>query len=567
MDRELLIEIGVEEVPASWLPSLTTQLADVAAAQLRAARLDVDGPVESWTTPRRLTVRVARVAERQTDLEEVVSGPPVSAARGADGRADAGGHRLCEEERRRARRRSRRSRRRRAGISRCGSGSAGSASVDALPDVMTGLLRGLAFPKTMRWDAWLDDGKGELPLRPAGPLAAVPLRRPRRPVRHPSHRRRAVAAGAGRAIGRDDLRPPVPHDQRARRPRREGEDLRRLQGAPARALRRPRARGSARADRARPRRPRRPTGRPRASRGGRAGRAARRSAGSGRVAGGRRRHLPGRVPGAAGRSADDDDDPSPALLPGGGRSRQVEAGVSGRHQHRGRAAGADQPQLRAGAHGAAARRAVLLERRSQGAARGAHRAAGHDPVPQETGQLQGEGRARRDAWREWVATRGAWAAGRRRGTPRRRDAWRRRISPPTWCASSPSCRAPWAASTPARRASPRRCGRRSTTTTCRWRSKPDAPPTRAQLGAGGRDVGGGVDRRQARHAGRAVRGRRAPDRLARSVRAAATGARAVPRARRSAGADGAVGAADGRRARSAARRTRPRRSTRRRVRR
>ena len=85
MDRELLIEIGVEEVPASWLPSLTTQLTDVTTAQLKAARLDVDGPVESWTTPRRLTVRVHRVAERQTDLEEVVSGPPVSAARGADG--------------------------------------------------------------------------------------------------------------------------------------------------------------------------------------------------------------------------------------------------------------------------------------------------------------------------------------------------------------------------------------------------------------------------------------------------------------------------------------------------
>jgi glycyl-tRNA synthetase beta subunit len=75
MDRELLIEIGVEEVPASWLPSLTTQMADVLAAELKAARLDIDGPVESWTTPRRLTARVTKVAERQTDLEEVVSGP------------------------------------------------------------------------------------------------------------------------------------------------------------------------------------------------------------------------------------------------------------------------------------------------------------------------------------------------------------------------------------------------------------------------------------------------------------------------------------------------------------
>lgn len=160
MDRELLIEIGVEEVPASWLPSLTTQLADVASAQLKAARLNVDGPVESWTTPRRLTVRVHRVAERQTDLEEVLSGPPVSAARGADGQftpaaigfAKKNGvepDALEEIDTPKGRYLAVRRRQR------------GRASVDALPDVMTGLLRGLAFPKSMNWDAWLDDGKGD----------------------------------------------------------------------------------------------------------------------------------------------------------------------------------------------------------------------------------------------------------------------------------------------------------------------------------------------------------------------------------------------------------------------
>ena len=31
-----------------------------------------------------------------------------------------------------------------------------------LPDVLGATLRGLSFPKAMRWDAWLDDGKGEL---------------------------------------------------------------------------------------------------------------------------------------------------------------------------------------------------------------------------------------------------------------------------------------------------------------------------------------------------------------------------------------------------------------------
>ena len=160
MDRELLIEIGVEEVPASWLPSLTTQLTDVTTAQLKAARLDVDGPVESWTTPRRLTVRVHRVAERQTDLEEVVSGPPVSASRGADGQftpaaigfAKKNGvepDALEEIDTPKGRYLAVRKRQR------------GRASVDALPEVMSGLLRGLAFPKAMNWDAWLDDGKGE----------------------------------------------------------------------------------------------------------------------------------------------------------------------------------------------------------------------------------------------------------------------------------------------------------------------------------------------------------------------------------------------------------------------
>ena len=160
MDRELLIELGVEELPARWLPPLTRQLADVGAAQLKAARLPIDAPVESYSTPRRLTLRVARVAERQTDLEELVTGPPVSAAGSggnptpaAQGFARKHGVEVAALERVETpkgvylayRHRQR-----------------GKAAVDALPDVMTGLLRGLSFPKHMNWDALLDDGKGNL---------------------------------------------------------------------------------------------------------------------------------------------------------------------------------------------------------------------------------------------------------------------------------------------------------------------------------------------------------------------------------------------------------------------
>ena len=38
----------------------------------------------------------------------------------------------------------------------------GKATVDVLADIMAGLLRDLTFPKQMRWDAYLEDGKGEL---------------------------------------------------------------------------------------------------------------------------------------------------------------------------------------------------------------------------------------------------------------------------------------------------------------------------------------------------------------------------------------------------------------------
>jgi len=152
MDRELLIEIGVEEVPASWLPSLVSQLAQVAAAQLKAARLDIDAPVESWTTPRRLTVRVGRVAERQTDFEELLTGPPAATRVGPDGQptpAAAGFAKkngvevadLEEVDTPKGRYLAFRKRQR------------GRAAVDALPAVMQGLLRGLSSPKHMRWDA------------------------------------------------------------------------------------------------------------------------------------------------------------------------------------------------------------------------------------------------------------------------------------------------------------------------------------------------------------------------------------------------------------------------------
>ena len=161
MDRELLIEIGCEEIPASWLPELTAQLARKLEARLKEFRLTTSAPTESYSTPRRLTVRIAKVNERQTDREELVTGPPVGAAYAADGTptpaavgfAKKYGVEVTALERHetpkgtylayRVRQR-------------------GKATVDVLADVMGALLRDLTFPKQMRWDAHLEDGKGEL---------------------------------------------------------------------------------------------------------------------------------------------------------------------------------------------------------------------------------------------------------------------------------------------------------------------------------------------------------------------------------------------------------------------
>src|SRR6476646_10564098 len=161
MDRELLLEIGCEEIPASWLPTLTNQVGETLAAQLRERRLAPETAVETYSTPRRLMVRIERIPERQTDFEELVNGPPVAASFAADGAptpAAAGfatkhGVEVAALERVKTPKGEYLAFRKRL---------RGKTAVDILPDALGGTLRALSFPKLMRWDAMLEDGKGEL---------------------------------------------------------------------------------------------------------------------------------------------------------------------------------------------------------------------------------------------------------------------------------------------------------------------------------------------------------------------------------------------------------------------
>ncbi|MGE0813960.1 MAG: glycine--tRNA ligase subunit beta [Vicinamibacterales bacterium] len=161
MDRELLIEIGTEELPARWLPGLTAQFGEALEKRLGEARLAPAEPVETFSTPRRLVVRAARVPERQTDFDDLITGPPVSAGIQPDGQYTGAAIGFARKQgvepsalervetpkgtylayRRQVR---------------------GKATVDVLPDVLGAALRDLQYPKQLRWDALLEDGRGEL---------------------------------------------------------------------------------------------------------------------------------------------------------------------------------------------------------------------------------------------------------------------------------------------------------------------------------------------------------------------------------------------------------------------
>ena len=84
MGKELLFEIGTEEIPSTYMPGMIAALKDRAEAAFGEARLDYEG-LETFGTPRRLVLHVADLAERQKPLQEERLGPPVKNAFDADG--------------------------------------------------------------------------------------------------------------------------------------------------------------------------------------------------------------------------------------------------------------------------------------------------------------------------------------------------------------------------------------------------------------------------------------------------------------------------------------------------
>jgi glycyl-tRNA synthetase beta chain len=76
---ELVLELGVEEIPASMLEDASRQFADLILESLRLQRL-ATGEVTRWFTPRRIILGIRDISVRQDDLVESITGPPKSVA-------------------------------------------------------------------------------------------------------------------------------------------------------------------------------------------------------------------------------------------------------------------------------------------------------------------------------------------------------------------------------------------------------------------------------------------------------------------------------------------------------
>jgi glycyl-tRNA synthetase beta chain len=84
-ESELLIELGMEEVPAWMLGPAAAQFSRALVDELAANRLHAELS-SVWYTPRRIAVALTGIAGKQEDLSETLMGPPRSVAFDAGGR-------------------------------------------------------------------------------------------------------------------------------------------------------------------------------------------------------------------------------------------------------------------------------------------------------------------------------------------------------------------------------------------------------------------------------------------------------------------------------------------------
>ncbi|HYM80972.1 MAG TPA: glycine--tRNA ligase subunit beta [Candidatus Limnocylindria bacterium] len=151
MTRELLFEIGVEELPSSYIPPALAQLEREARAGLADLRLGF-GAIDAFGTPRRLVLSVAGLEERQSDFAEEALGPAVRVAYDGEGKPTKALEGFCRGKGVDL-----------SAVRRVTTAKGeyvtvtvhhtGRPAADVLPGLLAGLATRLVFPKSMRWTA------------------------------------------------------------------------------------------------------------------------------------------------------------------------------------------------------------------------------------------------------------------------------------------------------------------------------------------------------------------------------------------------------------------------------
>ena len=145
MAKDLLFEIGAEEIPAGFMPNILGQLKTLAETKLNDAHLPFES-IETYGTPRRLALIVKGLADASAEISERHKGPSASIAYDADGnatKAAIGFARgkgldvadLVVED----------------GYIYAETKTAGVPAKDIVSEMLPQLITGLNFPKSMHW--------------------------------------------------------------------------------------------------------------------------------------------------------------------------------------------------------------------------------------------------------------------------------------------------------------------------------------------------------------------------------------------------------------------------------
>ena len=145
MAKDLLFEIGAEEIPAGFMPNILGQLKQLAETKLNDAHLPFES-IATYGTPRRLALIVKGLADTSAEISERHKGPSASIAYDADGnatKAAIGFARgkgldvadLVVED----------------GYIYAETKTAGVPAKDIVSDMLPQLITGLNFPKSMHW--------------------------------------------------------------------------------------------------------------------------------------------------------------------------------------------------------------------------------------------------------------------------------------------------------------------------------------------------------------------------------------------------------------------------------